>query len=202
MSKPGSGGIASKENANAARRARLREIALETIDLANDPYFMRNHLGSYECKLCLTLHMNEGSYLAHTQGKRHQHNLKRRAAQLSKNEPTKVIPKKTRRIIPRQTRKIGTPGYKVVKQRDPISQQLSLLFRIEYPEIEDGLQPRQRFVSSMEQKVEAKDPRFQYIVFAAEPYDNIAFKIPTYRIDRDQSKIFSHWNNDTKDFTV
>lgn len=24
-----------------------------------DPYFMKNHLGSYECKLCLTLHNNE-----------------------------------------------------------------------------------------------------------------------------------------------
>jgi hypothetical protein len=43
-----------------------------------DPYFMRNHLGSYECRLCLTLHTNEGSYLAHTQGKRHQSNLERR----------------------------------------------------------------------------------------------------------------------------
>ncbi len=32
-----------------------------------DPYFMKNHLGTYECKLCLTLHTNEGSYLAHTQ---------------------------------------------------------------------------------------------------------------------------------------
>ena len=28
---------------------------------------MRNHLGTYECKLCLTLHNNEASYLAHTQ---------------------------------------------------------------------------------------------------------------------------------------
>ena len=36
---------------------------------------MKNHLGKYECKLCLTLHNNEGSYLAHTQGKRHQDNL-------------------------------------------------------------------------------------------------------------------------------
>ncbi len=36
---------------------------------------MRNHLGSCECKLCLTLHTNEGSYLAHTQGKKHQDNL-------------------------------------------------------------------------------------------------------------------------------
>ena len=24
-----------------------------------DPYFMRNHLGTYECKLCLTLHNTE-----------------------------------------------------------------------------------------------------------------------------------------------
>lgn len=28
---------------------------------------MRNHLGQYECRLCLTLHTNEGNYLAHTQ---------------------------------------------------------------------------------------------------------------------------------------
>ena len=45
-----------------------------------DPYFMKNHLGSFECKLCLTIHIGEGSYLAHTQGKRHQENLARRAA--------------------------------------------------------------------------------------------------------------------------
>jgi splicing factor 3A subunit 2 len=39
---------------------------------------MKNHLGSYECKLCLTIHIGEGSYLAHTQGKRHQENISRR----------------------------------------------------------------------------------------------------------------------------
>lgn len=50
------------------RRERLRRLALETIDLSKDPYFMRNHLGQYECRLCLTLHNNEGNYLAHTQG--------------------------------------------------------------------------------------------------------------------------------------
>ena len=52
------------------RRERLRRLALETIDLSKDPYFMRNHLGQYECRLCLTLHNNEGNYLAHTQGGR------------------------------------------------------------------------------------------------------------------------------------
>ena len=54
------------------RRERLRRLALETIDLSKDPYFMRNHLGQYECRLCLTLHNNEGNYLAHTQASRHR----------------------------------------------------------------------------------------------------------------------------------
>ena len=63
-SKPGSGGAASAQNEAIDRRERLRRLALETIDLAKDPYFMRNHLGSYECKLCLTLHNNEGNHKA------------------------------------------------------------------------------------------------------------------------------------------
>lgn len=44
-SKPGSGGAASAQNEAIDRRERLRRLALETIDLAKDPYFMRNHLG-------------------------------------------------------------------------------------------------------------------------------------------------------------
>ena len=59
----GSGGIASQADINRDRRERLRKLALETIDLNKDPYFMKNHLGQYECRLCLTLHTNEGSYL-------------------------------------------------------------------------------------------------------------------------------------------
>ena len=67
------------------RRERLRRLALETIDLSKDPYFIKTHLGSYECKLCLTVHVNDGSYLAHTQGKKHQTNLARRAAMEQKS---------------------------------------------------------------------------------------------------------------------
>jgi splicing factor 3A subunit 2 len=63
--KCGSGGPATDQEVAFDRRERLRKLALETIDLSKDPYFLRNHLGSYECKLCLTLHTNEGSYLAH-----------------------------------------------------------------------------------------------------------------------------------------
>jgi splicing factor 3A subunit 2 len=71
-SKIGSGGQLSESQAAIERRERLRKLALETIDITKDPYIMRNHLGTFECKLCLTLHNNEGNYLAHTQGKRHQ----------------------------------------------------------------------------------------------------------------------------------
>lgn len=70
---------------------------------------MKNHLGSYECKLCLTLHNNEGNYLAHTQGKRHQQNLARRAAKEARDNP--VLPQANRGSIkPRKTVKIGRPG--------------------------------------------------------------------------------------------
>ena len=86
-------------------------MALETIDITKDPYFMRNHLGTFECKLCLTLHPNEGNYLAHTQGKRHQSNLGRRASMESKVIPTKAnvnAPVRSKVIT------IGRPGYKVM----------------------------------------------------------------------------------------
>lgn len=101
-SKPGSGGAASAQNEAIDRRERLRRLALETIDLAKDPYFMRNHLGSYECKLCLTLHNNEGNYLAHTQGKRHQTNLAKRAAREAKDSPAQPQPHK-RKVTLRKT---------------------------------------------------------------------------------------------------
>ncbi|KAK9160059.1 hypothetical protein Syun_006400 [Stephania yunnanensis] len=101
-SKPGSGGAASAQNEAIDRRERLRRLALETIDLAKDPYFMRNHLGSYECKLCLTLHNNEGNYLAHTQGKRHQTNLAKRAAREAKDAPGQPQPHK-RKLSLRKT---------------------------------------------------------------------------------------------------
>merc|ERR1719348_1923721 len=88
---------------------------------------MKNHLGSYECKLCLTLHNNEGSYLAHTQGKKHQSNLARRAAKEALDAPAQPAPEKVK-VEVRKFVKIGRPGYKVTKQREPESGQQSLLF--------------------------------------------------------------------------
>jgi len=205
-SKPGSAGVQSSTNEYVDRRERLRQLALATIDLTKDPYFMKNHLGSYECKLCLTLHNNEGSYLAHTQGKKHQTNLSRRAAREARDKDG-PIPQvvNSKKAIPKKSAKIGRPGYKVTKQKDPETGQRNLVFEIEYPEIEEGLQPRHRFMSSFEQKIEPPDKKFQYLLFAAEPYEIVAFKIPNWEIERDiDSKrgISTNWDRDRLVFTL
>lgn len=49
--------------------------------------------------------------------------------------------------------------------------------QIEYPEIEGGTRPRHRFMSAYEQRVEPWDKKYQYILFAAEPYESIGFKV-------------------------
>jgi len=199
--KAGSAGVASDTQAKVDRRERLRQLALQTVDLAKDPYFMKNHLGSYECKLCLTVHNNEGNYLAHTQGKRHQQNLARRVAKEARDAP--LLPTANRGAVrPKKTVKIGRPGYRVTKQLDPATSQRSLLFEIDYPEIDKALQPRHRFMSAFEQKVEAPDRDWQYLLFAAEPYETIAFKVPNKEIDKDPSKFQTTWDADGKTFAL
>lgn len=196
--------MASKEHEDLQRKERLRQLAMDTVDLKNDPYFMRNHLGSYECKLCLTLHGNEGNYLAHTQGRRHQSNIKRRAAIESKKlaaRPRAPITATTRSIMRRRL-KIGRPGFQVTKQRDPATNQLSLLFQVTYPLIKHGLQPRHRFMSAFEQRREKPDRRYQFLLFAAEPYETIAFKIPNLPIDREEDRLYTNWDPDSNIFTM
>jgi len=197
--KTGGGGVASWAETNRDRRERLRQLALDTIDLAKDPYFMKNHLGSYECKLCLTLHNNEGSYLAHTQGKKHQSNLARRAAKDAKDSPSLPAPAKTRVDIKKFV-KIGRPGYRVTKQLDPELNQQSLLFQIDYPEIAENIVPRHRFMSAYEQKIEPPDRRWQYLLFAAEPYETIGFKVPSREVDKTEEKFWTLWNKEAKQF--
>jgi len=204
-SKPGSGGAASAGQSNVDRRERLRKLALETIDLSKDPYFMRNHLGTYECRLCLTLHGNEGNYLAHTQGKRHQQNLAKRAAREAAENPQAAAGLGAKKKInPRKTVKIGRPGYRVTKQYCKERKQRSLLFQVDYPEIEEGAAPRYRFMSSYEQKVEPWDKKYQYLICAAEPYETIAFKVPNLEVEAQASdtRPFTHWEPDKKVYTV
>ncbi|RNA01221.1 splicing factor 3A subunit 2 [Brachionus plicatilis] len=198
--KTGSGGVASASETNRDRRERLRQLALETIDIFKDPYFIKNHLGTFECKLCLTLHNNEGSYLAHTQGKKHQANLARRAAKELADAPSVPMSSAKQNVDIKKFVKIGRPGYKVTKQRDPDTKQQSLLFQIDYPEIGDGVIPRHRFMSAYEQHIEPPDKKWQYLLFAAEPYETIAFKVPSREVDKNENKFWSHWNPISKQF--
>ncbi|KAJ3217805.1 hypothetical protein HDU67_007222 [Dinochytrium kinnereticum] len=232
-SKPGSGGVSGHSESNVDRRERLRKLALETIDLAKDPYFMKNHLGSYECKLCLTLHNNEGSYLAHTQGKKHQSNLQRRSAKEAREGMLNPLTMAAARMLsagpgmmanigagavtaangqmvtsaarvavaPRKVAvKIGRPGYKVTKVRDPMTRQAGLLFQVQYPEIGDEIRPRHRFMSAYEQKIEPPNKAHQYLLVAAEPYETVAFKIQSKEIDKGEGKFWTHWDPDSRQF--
>ena len=50
----------------------------------------------------------------------------------------------------KKTTKIGRPGYKVIKQKDPISGQKSLIFEIDFSEIDVHWTPRYRIMSPYE----------------------------------------------------
>ena len=203
----GGGGVASFSQMNQDRRERLCRLAMETLDLSKDPYFMKNNIGSYECRLCLTIHTNEGSYLAHTQGKKHQTNLAKRqlkdqmlqSKMNNQNQNSNI----TQNNFPISTyTKIGVPGYKITKMKDASTLQQSILFEIEYTHIIEGIVPRYRVMSAFEQKVELPDDKYQYVIFAAEPYENIAFKVPNYEIDNSEDKYFCNWDEETKVYSV
>ncbi|KAJ3204403.1 hypothetical protein HDU83_003827 [Entophlyctis luteolus] len=209
----GGGGMTGGSEAAVDRRERLRKLALETIDLAKDPYFMRNHLGSYECKLCLTLHSNEGSYLAHTQGKKHQSNLHRRAARDARDMSNPLTANAMQAlaaglpggmpVVPKKVLiKIGRPGYKITKIRDPETRQLGLLFQIQYPQIDANIKPRHRFMSAFEQRVEPAQRQFQYLIIAAAPYESIAFKVQSKEIDRAEGRFWTYWDVDARQFSL
>jgi splicing factor 3A subunit 2 len=217
-SKFGGGGVASASASNLDRRERLRKLALETIDLDKDPYFFKNHVGSFECRLCLTVHQNDGSYLAHTQGKKHQTNLARRAAKEQREgkgniDPTTGLPVGVvgagfaalglgqggprRNVV-----KIGRPGYKITKVRDPVTRQQGLLFQLQYPEIAADVTPKWQVMSAFAQRIEEPDRNFQYLLVAAEPYETCGFKIPARELDKREDRQFSFWDPDSKEYWV
>ena len=64
--------------------------------------------------------------------------------------------------------------------------------QVEYPEIEEDIKPRHRFMSSYEQRKEAWDKKYQFLLFSAEPYEVVAFKVPNMEVDH-SDRFFSHW---------
>ncbi|KAH8025406.1 hypothetical protein HPB51_007718 [Rhipicephalus microplus] len=88
----------------------------------------------------------------------------------------------------------------MVQQRDGDTGQQSLLFQVDYPEVNDNVVPRHRFMSAYEQKVEPPDKKWQYLLFAAEPYETIAFKVPSREVDKSEGRFWTLWNRDSKQF--
>ncbi|KAG5914762.1 hypothetical protein E4U42_000312 [Claviceps africana] len=221
-SKFGGGGVASFSATNSDRRERLRKLALETIDLDKDPYFFKNHVGSFECRLCLTVHQNDGSYLAHTQGKKHQTNLARRAAREQRDgaagrnphgiDPATGLPASVAASFaassssssgPRRAAlKIGRPGYKITKIRDPVSRQQGLLFQLQYPDAGIDMSPKWQVMNAFAQRVEDPDRNYQYLLVAAEPYETVGFKIPARELDKREERQFCFWDPDAKEFWI
>jgi len=65
--------------------------------------------------------------------------------------------------------------------------------QVEYPEIEEGTKPRHRFMSAYEQRVETADKNYQYLLFAAEPYEVVGFKVPNAEAVKQEGYFYSHW---------
>ena len=41
-----------------------------------------------------------------------------------------------------------------------------------------------------------------YLLFAAEPYEVIAFKVPNSEVDKSEGKLFTHWDPDNKIYSL
>ena len=63
-------------------------------------------------------------------------------------------------------------------------------------------QPKFRIMSTYEQRKEPIDARYQYLLLAAEPYETIAFKIPSVKIDFSKGKFLEKWEADTRQYTL
>lgn len=57
-------------------------------------------------------------------------------------------------------------------------------------------------MSSFEQDVEPSDPKFQYIIISGEPYENIGFKVPSFKVDLKADKTWEFWDRDTKEYFI
>lgn len=119
--------------------------------------------------------------------------------------------------------KIGRPGYRVTKVRDPETLKEGMRVQVHLPQIKQDVVPRRRFMSAWEQKREPPNRAYQYLIVrcvlhslglnahnnvvqvAAEPYETIAFRIPAREIEDEYDDMngwnWSHWDLDTKQYS-
>lgn len=228
-SKKGAGAVADRHEANVHTKHRIKELLTShALDLDNDPYVLRNHLGLLECRLCLTTHTNEASYISHLSGRKHAMSLERRRVLDEKSRAkTPDAPAVSMSLVEkRRWTKIGRAAPTVTKIRDPQTLQMGMLVQVQLPHI--GAQPPFfRFVSyyelspknqnvarsflhrekaDHEQDDDVDPARWQYLVISAEPYENIAVAFPALRVvDKPDAQEMSRtywwfWDEDSREF--
>ena len=82
------------------------------------------------------------------------------------------------------------------------TKQKTLHFEIEYKEILEGTKPAHRILNAFEQKMEDADNNYLYLLFAADPYDTICFKIPNKEIENRKAGLSQTWDRNRKLYTV
>lgn len=229
-SKKGSGGVADASQTNIHTKRRIKELLTsQVLDLDNDPYVSRSHLG-LECRLCLTVHANESSYISHLGGRKHALNLERR--RIMDDRYNRQGGSTTSNVVSinsgdkRTWNKIGRPAYKVTKIRDTGTLQMGMLVQVQFPRI-GVAEPFFRFMSYFElssknQNVSKSflhrvkldyededdiDPsKWLYLVISGEPYENIAIAIPALKeINKPDTEEMSRsywwfWDEDSREF--
>lgn len=228
-SKKGAGGVADKHETNVHTKRRIQELlTTQVLNLDNDPYVFRNHLGLLECRLCLTTHTNEASYISHLGGRKHGMNLEKRRLLDEKLNPQKTAASAVSisNTDKRTWRHIGKPQLKVTKVRDTATLQVGMLIQIQLPKI-TVKEPFFRFMSYIEltqknqnvarsfldrekrdyEAAEDVDPaKWQYLVVSAEPYDNVAFAFPHDKElvkpegDGMSDQFWWFWDEDSREF--
>ena len=105
-----------------------------------------------------------------------------------------------------------------------MSHKRKIKFEIEYPLIKNDVTPQFRIMSELEvntqknnkeenfeesnnnnknnedEEEKKEENKYHYVVFAAEPYENIAVKIPNMPLDYNPEKHFSYWDESKKIF--
>ena len=185
------------------RTKRIESLTMSDVNLDHDEFLMKNQNGLFECRLCCTTHKTEAAYLNHTYGKTHLRNLERRKVFQAKREAQKggvrmaVQPKIEQQKL--NLNKIGNPSYKLYKNVDVQTGNLTILFELQFPDIKKHSSPKYRIMSTYEQHIEQPDPKYQFLLFAAIPYNTVAFKIPNTPINTDY--IIEEWKPIDKTYT-
>lgn len=228
-SKKGAGAVADRHETNAQTKLRIKELLTsKVLDLDKDPYVYRNHLGQLECRLCLTAHANEASYISHLSGRKHSMNLERRRviAERSQGVKKNIVDTSVSTTAKRSWRKAGRAEFQITKLRKKETLQLGILLQAQLPLI-TVKEPYFCFMSYYElsqknkqdcvlflklrkldyEDQEAVDPsKWQYLVLSAEPYENVAVAFPAAKRlekpsdDTQTESFWWYWDTDTREF--